>query len=155
MFASKGRRKVAGSKGGLGRVYILEITLEDGDKIYKIGMTHSDRSTDRMMEIMRSWFMAFRYVPHTRCKMDFETGVPLLLEKHIHELLAEWKWVPEKKVDGAQEMFKDIYVQKVIDYIKNFDYSVLLSDSLSSEDSLYIKSKMTPEQLGFDDDVPF
>lgn len=86
--------------------------------IYKIGMCYTPRSTDRMLEILRSWFMAYRYVPQTHMRLDFETEIPYQLEKHIHEVLQEFKWVPEKKVDGSQEMFKDFDEEEVIKYIK-------------------------------------
>lgn len=157
MFYKRKKKGVANSTG-LGRVYVLEITLESGEVIYKIGMTHSPRSADRMMEILRSWFMAYRYVPHTRCMMDYETGVPLLIEKHLHSLLKEWKWVPDKKIDGAQEMFKDIDAREVIAYVKDFDYDLLLQGTTIDEDDYqYIVSKIPKrvEAEGFDEDVPF
>ena len=101
--------------------------------------------------------MCYRYVPNTRCLMDFETGVPLLVEKHVHALLKEWKWVPTKKVDGAQEMFKDLDIQEVISYVKNLDYSLLLNTStINSEDFDYIHSKISDaEKIDFSEDVPF
>jgi len=157
MFAKRNSKALKHSASN-GRVYVLEITLQSGDVIYKIGMTHSPRSADRMMEILRSWFMKYRYVPHTRCRMDYETGVPLLLEKHLHSLLKEFKWVPDKKVDGAQEMFSNIDVDEVISYVKNFDYSILLKGtSIDSVDYEYIITRMpsTVDSGGFDEDVPF
>ena len=151
MFATRKVPEVS-----VGRVYILELTLDDMEVVYKIGMCHAPRSADRMMEVLRSWFMAYRYVPFTRSRLDFETGVPYLLEQHLHELLAEWKWVPEKKTDGHTELFKDIDVDEVIDYIKNIDYSLLLpkgSKSISTEDYNYILSKSAVEFK--DEDIPY
>jgi hypothetical protein len=138
-----------------GRIYILRMTLDNKEVIHKIGMCHSSRSTDRMLEILRSWFMYYRYVPETRLRLDYETGVPLLFEQHIHEILKEFKWVPDKKVDGAQEMFKDLDEDEVIEYIKDFDYSTLASGKLSmaTDDIIYITSKT--EVPYEEDDIPF
>jgi len=139
-----------------GRLYIIELTLNTGQVIHKIGMTHTPRSVDRMMEILRSWFIKYRYVPTARLKLDFETGVPALLEKHIHKLLKEFKWVPDKKVSGRQEMFANIDDKQVIDYIKNIDYSILLKGKrkISSKDYAYICSK-ADNNFDINEDVHF
>lgn len=158
MFAKRRKGNVASSKSnGLGRVYVLELTLDNNEVIHKIGMCHAPRSADRMMEILRSWFMQYRYVPHTRCRLDYETGVPLLLEKHLHTLLKEWKWVPDKKVDGGQEMFRDIDVEEVISYVKEFDYHLLLENitQISTEDYEYIRSKVATTAIDLDEDIQF
>ena len=114
MFAVADKRKAT-----TGRLYMLQLTLDDKEVIHKIGMCYTPRSADRMMEILRSWFMQYRYIPRTELRLDYETKVPYELEKHIHEILQEFKWVPEKKVDGAQEMFKGIEEEEVIAYIKS------------------------------------
>ncbi len=139
-----------------GRLYIIRLVLDDQDIIHKIGMTHSPRSADRMMEILRSWFMKYRYIPNARLKLDFETGVPLLFEQHMHDVLKDWKWVPDKKVDGAQEMFKDLDEEEVIRYIKNFDYTVLLKgkSSMRTKDYDYICS-IPDKNFNPDEDLPF
>lgn len=140
---SQGKTKTQTS----GRVYVLEMTLYDGTIIHKIGMTHARRSTDRMMEILRSWFMVYRYVPHTSCRMDHETGVPLLLEGHLHKLLKEFKWVPNQKVDGAQEMFIGLDIEEVIHYVKWFDYKLLLTTKkLSASNKKYIESRIALDE---------
>lgn len=133
---------------GEGRLYILRLTTKDNVVVNKIGMTNSPRSTDRMMEILRSWFVAYRYVPLCELRLDYSTGVPLLLEQHMHDVLKEFKWVPDKKVDGGQEMFTGLEESEVIDYVKNFDYSVLLKGKTTMEesDSSYILSKITVKE---------
>ena len=113
MFAKANKNKV-----GVGRLYILQLTLDNTEVIHKIGMCYTPRSTDRMLEILRSWFMVYRYIPETRMKLDFETEVPYELDKHVHEILRDFKWVPDKKVDGAQEMFRGLAEREVIDYIR-------------------------------------
>lgn len=139
-----------------GRVYLIKLILPNGYIVHKIGMTHSPRSVDRMMEILRSWFTLYRYVPHAELRLDKETGVPLLLEKHMHEVLKEWKYVPDKKVDGAQEMFMDLNEDIVIDYLKHFDYSLLLNcTTIKTQDYNYIQSQINPLNLDPVEDIPF
>jgi hypothetical protein len=141
---------------GEGRLYIIKLVLENNDVVHKIGMTHSDRSIDRMMEILRSWFVQYRYVPLAKLRLDHATGVPLLFEKHMHEILKEYKWVPDKKVSGGQEMFQDLDEAVVIDYIKNFDYQTLMEgkQSMNSDDVLYILSQKD-NKFNPDEDIPF
>ena len=114
MFAVTDKRKAP-----TGRLYILEIITEDLQIIHKIGMCYTDRTTDRMMEILRSWFVAYRYSPYTIWKLNFETKDPYLLEKDVHATLAEYKWKPDKKIDGCEEMFTGLDIEEVIDYIKS------------------------------------
>lgn len=141
---------------GEGRLYVIKLVLEDNEIIHKIGMTHSPRSTDRMMEILRSWFMQYRYVPLAKLRLDHATGVPLLFEQHMHKILADWKWVPNKKVDGAQEMFKDLNEEAVLEYIKEFDYRTLMEgkQTMKSEDIAYIISQGS-NCYDPDEDIPF
>ncbi len=139
----KSDKKTLVEEPTLGRLYVIRLVLEDGEIIHKIGLCFSPRSTDRMMEILRSWFTKYRYVPHARLRLDKETGVPRLLEKHIHEILDEWNWIPDKDVEGKTEMFKGLHESEVLDYIRNFDYSVLLKGltTIKSVDAEYIEKQ--------------
>ena len=102
-----------------GRVYVLRMTLQDNFVVHKIGMCYTPRSADRMMEILRSWFMAYRYVPETRLRLDHETDDAHGLEQYVHGQLAEFKWVPDEKVDGREEMFTGLDEDEVISFIKS------------------------------------
>jgi hypothetical protein len=101
-----------------------------------------------MMEILRSWFVAYRYVPYCELRLDFKTGVPLLLEQHMHNILQDFKYTPNKKVQGRQEMFTGLDEEEVIDYVKTFDYSVLLKGKIAMKqtDFAYITSKLTVKE---------
>lgn len=151
MFA---KRKIEST--GSGRLYVLKIVTTEDLTINKIGMTHTPRSTDRMMEILRSWFVCYRYVPYCELRLDYETGVPLLLEQHMHKVLEDFKYVPDKKVQGRQEMFTGLDEQEVIDYIKTFDYSVLLEGKteMKQDDLQYILSK-TEVKIDLNQDIDF
>ena len=142
-----------------GRVYVIRLVLRDGTEVHKVGMCHSPRSTDRMMEVLRSWFTAYRYVPYAELRLDKGTGIPRLLEKHMHELLSDLKWVPDKKVDGGQEMFVGVDEGALLDYLRNFDYAVLLREttSIRSEDFDYIRSQInaTEKLSELSDEIPY
>ncbi len=114
MFAVRDNRKSV-----TGRVYMLRMTLDNKEVIHKIGMCYTPRSTDRMMEILRSWFVHYRYVPETLMRVDRETDTPYELEKYIHGQLNEFKWVPDLKVDGREEMFTGLDEDEVIDFVKS------------------------------------
>ena len=103
----------------VGRVYVIKMILPGELVVHKIGMCKSSRSTDRMMEILRSWFMKFRFVPHSELKLDMETGRPLEIEAHIHKVLYHKRYVPEHKVSGGTEMFIGIDEFRVIQYLKH------------------------------------
>lgn len=117
----------------IGRVYVIKMILPGDVIVHKIGMCNSNRSTDRMMEILRSWFTKLRYVPYSELKLDMETGRPLEIEAHIHKCLGHKKFTPTEKVSGGTEMFTDIDEFRVIQYLKHcndtvFDNPLGLSD---------------------------
>lgn len=117
----------------IGRVYVIKMVLPDGTIVHKIGMCKSNRSTDRMMEILRSWFTKFRFVPYSELKLDMETGRPLEIEAHIHKCLGHKKYIPTENVSGGTEMFTGINEFRVLQYLRHcndqvFDSPLGLSD---------------------------
>ena len=114
----------------VGRIYIIKMVLPDGCIVHKIGMTHSNRATDRMMEILRSWFTRYRFVPYSELRLDMECNYPGDLEKHIHRILKSKRFEPDEKVEGGTEMFTEINEVRVIHYLRNFDEASV--DSLTS-----------------------
>ncbi len=118
----------------IGRVYVIKMVLPDDTIIHKIGMTNSNRSTDRMMEILRSWFTKYRFVPYTELKLDMECGHPRELEQLLHKILARKAWVPDHQVQGGTEMFTDLDEFRVLHYLRqfnenNFDIELDLHDA--------------------------
>ena len=105
----------------IGRLYVIRMELPDSTIIHKIGMTNTPRSVDRMMEILRSWFMKFRFIPYSELRLDMECGNPRELEKHIHKILYEKQFIPNEKVEGGTEMFIDIDEFRVLHYLRQFD----------------------------------
>ena len=115
----------------IGRVYVIKMTLPGEVVIHKIGMCHSARSLDRMMEILRSWFSSYRFVPYTELRLDLQTEHPKELESYIHKVLRYKQFLPMYKVDGAQEMFIGIDELRVITHLRQFDpnnFPLKLSD---------------------------
>jgi hypothetical protein len=104
----------------IGRVYAIKLSLPGNTTVYKIGMVNSARSTDRMMEILRSWFCAYRFVPHAELKLDLETGFPRQLESYMHKVLANYRFVPDKDVEGKTEMFTGINEFRVLHHLRSF-----------------------------------
>jgi Mlc titration factor MtfA (ptsG expression regulator) len=96
------------------------MVLPDGTVVHKIGMCNSNRSVDRMLEILRSWFMKFRFIPYTELRLDMECPDPQKLEKHIHEILAEKQFIPNHKVEGGTEMFVELNEQRVLHYLRAY-----------------------------------
>jgi len=112
-----------------GRVYIFELVLEDGTELCKVGMVNSDsmsRVTDRLMEVLRSFFMQYRYVPKSRIVKAKKFLIPYYVETHLHKLLAELKYKTEKKFDGSNEMFTDVDLDELVSYLDEFQYEELL-----------------------------
>ena len=112
-----------------GRVYIFELVLEDGTELYKVGMVNSDsmsRVTDRLMEVLRSFFMVYRYVPKSRIVKAKKFLIPYYVETHLHKLLAELKYKSDKKFDGSNELFADVDLDELVSYLDKFQYGELL-----------------------------
>lgn len=108
------------TRGTVGRVYVIRLDLPDGCVVHKIGMVNSDRATDRFMEILRSWFCAYRFVPYAKLRLDLETRFPRELEAYIHKVLANYRFVPDEDVEGKTEMFTDIDEFRLLHHLKSF-----------------------------------
>ena len=115
----------------------MRMTLPDDSVVHKIGMTKSNRSLDRMMELLRSWFTKYRFVPHTELKLDMSTGYPLELEAHIHRILDHKTFIPSEKVEGHTEMFADLDEFRVLMYLRAFNDDLVRSGGLDLTEEQY------------------
>lgn len=119
----------------IGRIYVIKIVLPESFTVYKIGMCNSDRSTDRMMEILRSWFVNYRFVPYTELKLDMKCDNAGKLEKYLHKVFQIFEFEPNYPVQGHTEMFTGLNEQRLLWFIKaanesNFsEYPVVSLDS--------------------------
>lgn len=126
-------------------MYVIKMELPDGTVVYKIGMCNSNRSTDRMMEILRSWFVNFRFIPYSELKLDMETGRPMETEAHIHKCLEHKKYLPGKKVDGGTEMFTGIDEFRVLQYLRHCNDKVFDEPlELTDEDYKHLGQLISP-----------
>ena len=157
-FYTRAQGDVSEKPSKYGRLYVLKFILDDGTVLHKVGMCNSDRSTDRMMEILRDFFIKYRYVPRCEMRRDKKTIVPLLLEKHMHSLLDEWSYRFDEKFNGSTEFFSDIDESALLDYLDNFDYKELLrgKDSMNLVDYETITEELRLD-LGNNatDELPF
>lgn len=119
----------------IGRIYVIRMELPDGVTVHKIGMCNSDRATDRMMELLRSWFTRYRFVPYTELKLDMSTNYPKQLESHIHGILQHKRYIPHMEVEGRTEMFTGINEFRVLHYLRTFNED--LFPKLKSSDENY------------------
>jgi hypothetical protein len=118
--------------------------LPDGYVVHKIGMTNSDRAVDRMLEILRSWFMRFRFVPYTELKLDMQTSYPKELEAHIHSILAHRQFTPHMKVEGGTEMFINIDEFRVLHYLRTFNEDLAPTLDLTEENYKVLGELISP-----------
>lgn len=132
------------SKRETGRIYVIRIELPDNTVVHKIGMCNSNRATDRMMEILRSWFTRFRFVPYAELRLDMETSYPKEIEAHIHKILAHRRFTPHMKVSGGTEMFCNIDEFRVLHYLRVFNEDVAPIIDLSAENYKVLGQLISP-----------
>ena len=121
---------------GYGRIYVFRFELDSGENVWKVGMCNSDRSTERFMEVCLGFFKKYRYVPRSSIRRDKKVVAPRLVEKHLHDLLDEYRFSFDKKFSGSTEFFSNLDEEVLLDYLDNFDYRELLvgNDSMKIED---------------------
>lgn len=107
----------------IGRIYVIRLNLPDGTTVHKIGMCYSPRSTDRMMEVLRSWFIKYRFVPYAELKLDMACQQASSLESYIHKILEPNAFIPNEKVDGGTEMFIDVNEERLLWFLRCYENS--------------------------------
>ena len=129
-----------------GRVYVFSLVI-NGEYVYKVGMCHSDRTTDRFMEVLRAYFNVYRYIPEAKILKFKEFSNPLLVEKHLHKELKEYRYKFTKKFSGSTEFFSDIDISYLLQYIEDFTYTQLLDCTTLSEDEHKAIQKELPTTI--------
>ncbi len=124
------RRPLEGQEDEYGRLYVIRLVLKDGTEVHKVGMCNSSRSADRMMEVLRSFFMQYRYVPYAELRRDKKVLIPYVVETYMHKLLKEYRYTFDKKFDGCQEFF-DIDEDSFLEYLDQFEYGQMLEGEVS------------------------
>ncbi len=138
-----------------GRVYVFQLELETTTTVYKVGICNSDRTVDRFIEVLKAFFMVYRYVPKAKILKFKKFNNPLIVEKHLHSLLEDCKYSFSKKFGGSTEFFTDVDVDPLLEYIEEFTYDKLLQcTSLSEKDYDAIYKELPTTDL-VEGDIPF
>ncbi len=88
------------------RVYIMKFKMhEQNTWVYKIGKSSGKNSVDRMLQIARSFFMKYRYIPLMTLKRDREAPDAFTIETRLHQEFQEFKYYHDKPIDGKEEFF--------------------------------------------------
>jgi len=119
-----------------GRLYVLRIEPVDLPVIHKIGICLTNRTTDRMLEILRGWFNSFREVPRTKMRLNLECSHPREMEKLIHRVLEKSRWKTDYKGTGHTEMFHGVNEERLLHFLRNFDQRKL-EDPVDLQDDEY------------------
>jgi len=115
------------TKKQVDRLYLLLIRLESGLHIVKFGKSSGKDSVDRMMQIMRDYFMKYRrtFICHIKRDRAIDNDV-FKYEAELHEFFRDYRFEPKITFDGSSECF-------VIPYEAAVDvYDYLLENGLGS-----------------------
>ena len=86
-------------------VYILKVQLATGQVLYKIGVSKEKRHMDRMMEVLKDFFIKYRYVPFTSMKRFRVFPDAYEVERIMHQQYKEYRYTFDKKFCGSTEFF--------------------------------------------------
>jgi len=102
-------KTMKGKKGSVEKyknlVYILKVQLATGQVLYKIGVSKEKRHMDRMMEVLKDFFIKYRYVPFTSMKRFRVFPDAYEVERILHQRYKEYKYTFDKKFCGCTEFF--------------------------------------------------
>ncbi len=88
------------------RVYIIKAKMHDTDTwIYKCGKSSGKSSVDRMLQLAKSFFTKYRYIPLMTVKRDRPAPNAFEIETTLHRRFKEFSYYHDKNVDGATEWF--------------------------------------------------
>jgi len=85
-------------------LYVMKFVLDDGSTIYKVGIT-CIKPVDRMLQVLRSFFMAYRYMPRASLKRFRKVENHFDKETELHHEFADYRCTFESIFDGHTECF--------------------------------------------------
>jgi len=86
-------------------VYILKVQLATGQVLYKIGVSKEKRHMDRMMEVLKDFFVKYRYIPFTSMKRFRVFPDAYEVERLLHKKYNDCNHTFDKKFCGSTEFF--------------------------------------------------
>jgi hypothetical protein len=97
-------------------VYILKVQLSDGQILYKIGVTKDKRHMDRMLEVLKGFFVKYRYIPFTSIKRFRVFPDAYEVERLLHSKYKDLQYCFDKKFCGCTEFFTINDEQELLDF---------------------------------------
>lgn len=110
-----------------GIVYVLEMEV-DGKTVVKVGFTKRVFVTDRICEILTSYFHGYRYFPRLYPKRYRRTSEAFEKEQVILNYFKSRKYSSKKKFSGCQELL-DVPLDEVVEVYER----VLKGEKLDKE----------------------
>ena len=104
------------SEENVERLYVLEMVVDD-KVVYKVGKSSGHSSKQRMLQIIGSYFDAYRDTPVVKIVKDKVCTDVFKKETKCHQELAEYKFRAEKVFSGCQELF-DVDKEVVLEVYK-------------------------------------
>jgi len=99
-------RRAVDDKVRENRVYVYRFMLNDDRVIFKVGVSSHSNMVDRLLEVQRSFFQAYRYIMMADCRKYAKVDDAYGMERSIHKVLDNYKTKWDKKFDGMNEMFE-------------------------------------------------
>lgn len=93
-------------------LYLLVLEI-DNKQVCKIGIT-SRNIEDRVVEILASHFIAYRFFPYCRPKRFKKIANTYEKEQELLEYFKEYKYVPECSFGGSTELVSDISLDVLV-----------------------------------------
>ena len=99
-----------------GKLYILYMWVSDEDEmVVKIGVTTKPEVVDRVLEIIRSYYFAYRICPKVYPKRFKTVDSVYAKEKQLHKYFEEYNYKFDKPFSGCTEIFKGIDEEELLD----------------------------------------
>jgi len=101
---TKGNKEIKRKAKGI--VYLIKCVLDNGDTVFKIGITTRRSINDRLMENVLAHFIAYRYIPRTTVKKFSKTEYYTEVEAYLHSVFKDRQYKFNKPFTGYTEYFR-------------------------------------------------
>jgi hypothetical protein len=99
-----------------GKLYILYMWVgEEEELMVKIGVTTKPEVVDRVLEIIRSYYFAYRVCPKVYPKRFKTVDNVYVKERQLHKYFEEYNYKFDKPYSGCTEVFKGIDEEELLD----------------------------------------
>jgi len=115
-----------------GYVYILQMKLQCGKVVYKVGVT-AKTVVRRLLQILESFHIAYGYIPETRIVHWEKTKNHYVVEKNIHTMMDEYRYEFDESFSGSSEYF---YGMDMEELQCAYDKCIVVDEDASVQDSI-------------------